>query len=321
MNISDLVAESGTGFRTTSSGKELLLECSFCQREKLYLNARSGLWICQRCGESGNLWRLAREVLGMNPSDAVIAIRQVERDGDKEIIRSSPHDDVDNRLTSIDLPPGFTPLTEPTNRIQHQFWAYLRARTNLPDDLIRAYGMGYTLVPSIYSWRVIVPVKLDGELRTFVARSLWQECKRCGRDSCICQQRWVKVVYPPGPKVSHILFNLDRMKQGEEIVLTEGVFDALALPDKAVATFGTHLSPEQRSLLAARTRRVCIAWDGDEAGRLGARRVAQELASDLFHVRVAYLPDGEDPNSLPPGDLHRIIESAEEISLLSAGRA
>ncbi len=37
------------------SGVELVLDCPVCEASrKLYVTAKSGLWICYRCGEKGN---------------------------------------------------------------------------------------------------------------------------------------------------------------------------------------------------------------------------------------------------------------------------
>lgn len=131
----------------------------------------------------------------------------------------------------------------------------------------------------------------------------------------------VKVLYPEGAPMSHLLFNLDRMRPGQEIVITEGVFDALRLPDRSVATFGAHLSATQRGLLRRLTNKVVLCWDGDEVGRTATKQAAAELRSDLFQVRVAELPDGTDPGSLDPVILSSILKHAESFHLFPAGRA
>ena len=53
--------------------------------------------------------------------------------------------------------------------------------------------------------------------------------------------------------------------------------------------------------------RVLLLFDGDEAGRAGSVKAAEELIHDVF-VKVVKLPDGAiQPDELSDEDLQRIV--------------
>ena len=321
MDVGDLVSSNGVDFKYASGGRELLVECPFCQREKLYINADTGLWNCARCGERGNMWTLATKVLGLDNYDAFRLTREIEKglkDAPRfvqQAVREAPEE--------ISLPASFSRLTNVGSTLDAPYWMYLFNR-GLSEETIKAYDIGRDDVlsgpGSRYKKRVIIPVRQDGVLRSFVARSIHDACPACHKEPCRCQARWQKALHPEDVRMAQLLFNIDRMRQNQEIVLMEGVFDALRLPAQAVCSFGAHLSREQRALLRKRTDKVIICWDGDEVGRAGAHRVAQELVSDLITVRIARLPDGTDPGNLPLDVLRARIAVAEPFDLMSTVR-
>lgn len=88
----------------------------------------------------------------------------------------------------------------------------------------------------------------------------------------------------------------------DRIVLVEGYMDVISLFDHGidyvVASLGTALTPDQGKLLRRYTSEVIIAYDADRAGETAASRGMDILAAEGLNVRVARLPQGEDPDSL-----------------------
>ncbi len=323
MDVADLITSQGLDLSRVSGGRELILTCTFCDRPKLYVNATTGLWICQRCGERGNLWTLATKILELDNYDAFRLTREVEKglkDAPRFIqkIEREPEEE-------ISLPDGFRRLAHRGNPVDEPYWHYLTFQgfdergtfcRGLSEAEVKAYDIGAVTYSGPYARRAIIPVRVDGQLRSFVARSIRDVCPACRREPCDCRARWRKVLHPE-VQMAKLLFNIDRMKDGQEIVLMEGVFDALRLPDQAVCSFGAHLSREQRALIRKRTDKAIICWDGDDVGRAGAVRVAKELVSDLIRVRIAQLPNGTDPGSVDPDTLSARIHDAIPFDLMS----
>ncbi len=299
------------------------MECSFCQREKLYVNASTGLWNCMRCGERGNMWTLATKVLDLDNYDAFRLTREIEN-GLKDAPRFIQQAVREASEEEIPLPDGFRRLVNVASQAEGAYWLYLLDR-GLSEETIKAYDMGY-IRAGRYMKRVIIPVRQAGVLRSFVARSIYDVCPACHKEPCRppCRARWRKARNADDVSMAKLIFNIDRMRDGQEIVLMEGVFDALRLPNQAVCSFGAHLSREQRALIRKRTDKVIICWDGDifTDPKLfhQMRRVAGELVSDLIQVRIAHLPDGTDPGDLPLDVLRARIAVAEPFDLMSTVR-
>jgi DNA primase len=103
-----------------------------------------------------------------------------------------------------------------------------------------------------------------------------------------------------------LLYGLDQAKRairdGRRALLVEGYLDVLGAVasgiETAVATMGTALTPEQARLLARFGDEVVLGYDGDEAGQTAARRALPILLGQGLAVRLAKLPEGEDPDSL-----------------------
>jgi len=142
-----------------------------------------------------------------------------------------------------------------------------------------------------------VPVTVAGRLVSFVARAI--------DDSVVPKYR-----SPKGADNSRALFNLERLAGREDAVLVEGVFDALRIPDLAVATLGTHLSMAQRTLLIrAGIRRATICWDTDDTGLSRAYEAARALRGRI-DVLQALLPEGQDPGRMSVEALLEAIRAA-----------
>jgi DNA primase len=291
------------GYDAAPHDDELSLVCPLCadHKPRLYINQRSGLWVCFNCSERGNLLSFLERVVGLDPFEAWHEYQRLRTDAPRT--RSAPASDAPP--PAVELPEGFLRLTDPNDQFQAPFWNYL-ARRGVSLPTVLAYRMGYTLIGRA-AGRVVIPIYLDHEPRAWVARMIHSGVEP-------------KVLTPAGAKMSHLLFNLDRVRDlgREEAILVEGVFDALALPDEAVATLGAKLSPTQRHLLRrAGLKRVYLMWDPDAAGRAGMARASGELAAAGFDVFVASLPPGVDPAEASSVDIRRALQNARPVVLES----
>jgi DNA primase len=105
---------------------------------------------------------------------------------------------------------------------------------------------------------------------------------------------------------SRLLYNLhrskDAMRRVDRAILVEGYFDAIAIDHAGVpgvvASMGTSLTTGQASLLRRFTRRVVIAYDGDDAGRNATLRAAPILLAAGLDIFALDLGGEKDPDSL-----------------------
>jgi DNA primase len=95
------------------------------------------------------------------------------------------------------------------------------------------------------------------------------------------------------------------LRQIDAIIVVEGYMDVVALAQygiaNAVATLGTATTSEHLQTLFRICPTIVLCFDGDRAGRAAAMRAIEHalpLLKDAREVRLIFLPDGEDPDSM-----------------------
>ncbi|HXX47726.1 MAG TPA: DNA primase [Myxococcota bacterium] len=107
-------------------------------------------------------------------------------------------------------------------------------------------------------------------------------------------------------KKSRVLFGLaqalDAIRQSGRVIVVEGYFDLLALHraglHEAVAPCGTALTQTHAHRIRRYAEEVVLLFDGDAAGQSAAERALPILLAEGLRVRAAFLPLGEDPDTL-----------------------
>jgi DNA primase len=111
---------------------------------------------------------------------------------------------------------------------------------------------------------------------------------------------------------SRTLYNLDRAReparQGEQLLVVEGYMDVIGLWQAgfpaSVAPLGTAVTELQIGELWRHADEPILCLDGDIAGQKAAIRAAERALSGLEpgkSLSFAFLPEGEDPDSLVSG--------------------
>ncbi len=95
---------------------------------------------------------------------------------------------------------------------------------------------------------------------------------------------------------------LNEIRTKNSAILVEGYADVLTLHQagyrSAVASSGTALTSEQLQSLPRSCRKLFISYDSDNAGKKAAEKALEIALGIGFDVRIASLPEGEDPDSL-----------------------
>jgi len=105
---------------------------------------------------------------------------------------------------------------------------------------------------------------------------------------------------------SRVLYALDRARRAiidsRTAILCEGQIDVIrchaAGIDTAIAAQGTALTEDHARLLKRYADSVIVVLDSDKAGENAALRSAEILLTAGLSIRIASLPEGEDPDSL-----------------------
>lgn len=107
---------------------------------------------------------------------------------------------------------------------------------------------------------------------------------------------------------------------GQPVIVVEGYLDVMACFGAgyrgAVAPLGTALTDEQIQalwkMIPGREKVPVLCFDGDEAGRRAARRAADNILPFLqpdHSAVIAFLPEGEDPDSLVKKEGKKALEA------------
>lgn len=114
----------------------------------------------------------------------------------------------------------------------------------------------------------------------------------------------------------------EAIRREKQALIVEGYMDVVGLWQggvrTAVAPLGTALTETQVELLWRYHDAPIVCLDGDKAGRGAARRAARRVLSVLVPgktLRFAWMPDGEDPDSLVrkqgPEAFHKVLQTTE----------
>ncbi|WP_409301732.1 DNA primase [Peribacillus sp. SCS-155] len=103
---------------------------------------------------------------------------------------------------------------------------------------------------------------------------------------------------------SKVLYNFHfaraHIRKREQVVLFEGFADCISANragvENGVATMGTSLTEEHIQMLKRNTNQVLICYDSDSAGISASNRAAEMLHSAGFHIKVALMPEQQDPD-------------------------
>jgi len=307
-----------TEFRERSghSGPQLnACACPYCGDEgwHLYVNAKSGLWKCFKCGEGENrsFVHLIAKYMGASLSEALAVLR------DAPPLRAPAHGNLGKLRTALDsmsfdtggdvhlidapLPGPFVPCWDGMRWRVH---AAIKRR-RFKRETLREFGIGYCLI-GLYARRIIIPIR-TGRERAFQARVFNSE---------VAGPKYLS----PDVNMSRLLFGEPWLLSGtEEVVVVEGAFDAMRLHEyglRAVALFGKSVSDRQASIIADRARAAVVMLDADDpTAERAAWDCAARLASLMGRVRVARPPAGKDPDTSTREDvavaLREALASAE----------
>lgn len=302
--ISEIVRE--TGAKRDGGGRNLLVpRCPFCGKT----GGKFGIYIgpatarrtpfmahCFSCGTSTRTLEQLLEAIGR--MDLMVApTADIAAPLENLLLRSSEPEEIDDRLVPAVLPEFYK------RTFRHP---YLQARGFGFDDY-EYFPVGTTgkLNPR-YADYVIFPLLNDGITVGYVARHTWPKA-----DIDTYNRR---VKYSGGYRIlryrnstdndfSKLLYNYDAVREDEAdtVILTEGVFDVIALTRKlelynnphiaAVATFGKKISDVQIYKLQSKgVKTIVVGYDGDAVDAI--KRTAERL-TPYFDVSIADIADAQ----------------------------
>lgn len=213
------------------SNDEYLFACPYCKhhKKKLSINIEKNLYKCWICESTGrDIRRLVRRFGDFNQLQAWDKLtNRININEFDDLFAENAAKRIDSQL--IVLPSGFISLNNEASLSATPALNYLKKRGILDKDTLY-WKMGYCM-DGRYANRIIVPSFDDnGDLNYFVARNFSSDPR--------------KYLNPPVSK--DIIFNELYLEWDTDLVVTEGIFDAIVAGPNAVPLLGSTLRPNSK---------------------------------------------------------------------------
>ena len=278
--------------------EEFLFHCPYCEhrKRKMSINVSKGFWKCWTCDTRGkNIYRIVRK---FGTTSQKSQWRELTSTIEYDKLEDLFEEKIEEKQI-LEMPEGFTSLANktlpPTGFAARN---YLRKRGVSKQDIVW-WKMGYCSGGE-YEGRIVIPSFDDeGDLNYFVSRS------------------YEKKAYPKykNPSASkNIIFNDLFVDWSSDIVLVEGVFDALVAGRNAVPVLGSTLAYNSTLLqkIVKEDAAVYVALDPD------AKKKELEIIKTLldFDIEVwkVDIGDNEDVGSMSKQDFQKCLSNAALIT-------
>jgi len=244
---------------------DIITFCPLCNtQQSLQMNFFTGRWKCHSCNQEGTLYDLKKKIGLINPITSVSSLEPLDDYHVRKI--EEAHNLLISSPSLLEELLSWRPWT--IEAVKHFRLGYTEVR--FEDGTIKKF--------------LTIPHSYQGKFYNVKFRSWPGEPKEFQRI----------------PNAPTILFNTDVCLSSEtnEIMIVEGELDCITAwccgYRNVVATTGGAKSsiPSPFLDLLEQFERVVIAFDGDEAGRVGAKKLARQLG--IHRCFLIDFPDGFD---------------------------
>lgn len=197
-------------------------------------------------------------------------------------------------------------------------------KKGIKEDHLKELGLISKNDRDFFRGRVMFPIhNVAGKVIAFAGRSLTND------------KRSPKYINSPESEIynkSWVLYGLHLAKKAiskeDECTLVEGYTDVISMHlqgvENVVASSGTALTVGQIKLIKRYTRQILMLYDGDTAGIKAATRGVDLVLQQDMNVRIAMLPEGQDPDSFVKeaganGYRKFITENAQDFIMFKSG--
>jgi len=347
------------GVDLTRKGKSYVGRCPWHEDRtpSLSVDREKGLYHCFGCGESGDVVELVEKMKGVGFREALEYLGKeagrlpapAPKKPETQPLAEEPegHNEA-GRLTLTTVVDYYHRRFLESREAQ----GYLEARGIRKPELYRRFRIGYA----------------DGSFLTVISNGQKRHLKELGVLGERGQERFLKrIIFPifngsgeavglygrsvqQGSKLKHLylpgkhhgVFNRSAGRAFEEILLTEGILDALSLMELGIenvqALYGAAVLTDEhlQALKEDRVKTMVLALDNDDAGRRATEELASRLLKEGFAVKKISpetkdwnqdLATGVDPQALkqkiadapvlrPPESFQEMSVRRERASLL-----
>lgn len=170
-------------------------------------------------------------------------------------------------------------------------------KAGFSSEILQKAGLITQYSGDFFRHRVMFPIfNISGKVIAFAGRQLGSS------------KKGPKYINSPETDIyvkRKVLYGLSQAKKAirdsDNCFLVEGYTDVISLHqagvENVVASSGTALTPDQIRLIRRYATRITVLYDSDPAGIKAAMRGLDLILEENMDVRLALLPEGEDPDS------------------------
>jgi len=285
------------------SGDETLFHCPYCNhhKKKLSINIEKNAYQCWICGQGGkDIYRVVRRFGNYKQKERWREIMDVApeltRFGTNMFNAIKGEDSEEIQI--ISLPEGFKTLSERSKGLSYrQVVSYLGKRGITQQDVLW-WRMGYCS-EGPYKNRVIIPsFDVHGNINYYVARSFEGHPRR----------------YLNPPVSRNIIFNELMINFDKEIIIVEGVFDAIKAGENAIPILGSMLTEKGKLFkkIVENDTPVILALDSDATKK--SQRIKKLLLKYGIEVREVDIQGYEDVGEMTKEEFRKVLNKATFIT-------
>lgn len=304
MNFEKLFTDYKIEYSTKVNKGWVNVECPFCysstHQKHLGFNPNGDYCHCWKCGGKNIKTTLSR--LLSIPSNYV---DDVMRDYRGRNIQLNNLNKKSKTIHKLELPTDtFLPIER----------KYLKQRNFNPKQLYDKYKIVGGGMTGKWKYRIIIPLILNNKIVSWTARSILSKEKLSELDIPRYKNLSIEesIINP-----KDTWYNLDNC-YGNEVILTEGVFDVFRLSDidnndkvgdNVICSLGTTVTQEQIRVIQSRFKKVYILFDNEKEAQEKARKLGKQLSSIGVDVEIvdAYSDFGVNDGAELTSEQVRII--------------
>lgn len=277
--IETILIERGIEYKINANNpSEINMKCFSGEHvdsnPSLSYNIEKGVFNCFACGFKGDTTKLMKE-LGI-----IFTIEPLSKQGFK----------IKRLAEKLEALRGDKPifLPEPRFPVKHSF-------KNISTATLDKFNAFMTTYDNMDDY-ICIPVYQGGKLRFIEGRHTLLNAKNLNMPKYMRR--------PAGADVSSVLFPMDAVTDFRQVILVEGIFDALNMHDmgytNTLCIFGTNNFNLGKAKLLDEygCRHVIIMMDGDAAGRQAAGKIQKLFQQRSIHTSIVNMEDGKDPGSI-----------------------
>ena len=321
-NKTDIVDVVSRYVNLTKKGKNYIGVCPFHDDHSpsMSVSPEKQIFTCFSCGATGNVFTFVSDFEKISFSDAVRLLGEKAgiSIGNNTYIGNSKRDeyfDIYDNANKFYQNSLFTNLGK--NAIQ-----YLKNR-NIDRDTIKKFGIGLSvqklsltdyLKNKNYSIDKLIDVGLtnDNGNDIFINRIMFPIYDLAGNPVAFSGRiyntkdtsKYINTKETDKFKKGKILYNYhiakEHLKKNDSVIIMEGQMDVIRAStigvNNCIATMGTALTRDHKSIIKNMTNNVILCFDGDSAGEKATISAIELLEDTGIDIKIVRLPNDLDPD-------------------------